>query len=273
RRTIHIRAPSTGRRLPIIIYTPTGVSKPRGTILNWHGSGFVLPNHGLDSLYCSHMAARLECTVLDVDYVKAPKWPFPWAVREVSDVLRWFFERAKVEQGLDTDYVALSGFSAGGNLALPDAEAQEDRIQAIACFYPVTDFTKPDGSKSAPGGKPPGLLVRLFKFFSQSYIPMGTNLRDPRLSVLLAPSESFPKRVWIAAGDLDTLYTDGQDLINKLNKERASSAAAAQDEQVRATFITATQRKHGWDQEPNTKSKKEGAKYYELVVDEIREAW
>lgn len=285
RRVIRVKVPSTGRLLPIIIYTPNAVAKPRGTVLNWHGSGFVLPNHGIDSLYCSHVAARLGCTVLDVDYVKAPKYPFPWAVREVEDVLSWFFAHGQTEQGLDTEYVALSGFSAGGNLSLVGStlftkppstshpgtpNRNQDRIQAIACFYPVTDFTKPDGSKAGPGGKAPRLLVRLFRFFSQSYIPKGTNVRDPRLSVLLAPSDSFPKRVWIAAGDLDTLYKDGQDLVQKLNKERPSQE---EDPQIRATFITAAQRKHGWDQEPNTKSKEEGAKYYELVVEEFREAW
>lgn len=56
--------------------------------------------------------------VIDVDYAKAPRYPFPHALLQLVQVLRWAFSPAAVKLGINIDpsRCAIMGNSAGGNL-------------------------------------------------------------------------------------------------------------------------------------------------------------
>uniref|UniRef100_A0A8H7NKU3 Alpha/beta hydrolase fold-3 domain-containing protein n=1 Tax=Bionectria ochroleuca TaxID=29856 RepID=A0A8H7NKU3_BIOOC len=58
-------------------------------LINWHGSGFVIPLFGTDHAFCSRVARETGFLVLDVDYRKAPESPYPGPVDDVEDTLRW----------------------------------------------------------------------------------------------------------------------------------------------------------------------------------------
>lgn len=51
-----------------------------------------------------------------------------------------------------------------------------------------------------------------------------TDRADPLLSVVLAPTSSFPNTVYIATGTGDTLYFDASNLIEKLRSEKHPNA-------------------------------------------------
>jgi len=92
-------------------------STPAGCpiMINVHGGGFVLEHTERDIFFSRRIAARLNCLVLDVDYVLAPEYPFPAALEELECLLDVLPELAE-QFGGDIGKVIVCGQSAGGNL-------------------------------------------------------------------------------------------------------------------------------------------------------------
>jgi len=137
---------------------------------------------------------------------------------------------------VDTSRIALTGFSAGGNLALSVSNSLgPSLISAVATFYAPTNFTLGDGVKRAPEGQPFKPLVWVFRQFALAYLPKGTRREHPRLSVLFAPPERYPGTVLCICGARDTLHEDSVRLCKRLQE------AGGQD----VEFISAPGRRHG----------------------------
>ena len=69
----------------------------------------------------------------DTDYRKAPESPFPAAVHDVEDIVNYVLAHP---DEYDTTKITLSGFSAGGCLALQVGTAMGPKvIKGIAGFY------------------------------------------------------------------------------------------------------------------------------------------
>jgi acetyl esterase/lipase len=88
--------------------------KPSPVLINFHGSGFIVPWHGGDE-FARRVVQTTDYAVLDVAYRLGPENPFPAAIHDVEDVDKWVIANA---QDFDTTRVSISGFSAGANLAL-----------------------------------------------------------------------------------------------------------------------------------------------------------
>jgi acetyl esterase/lipase len=85
-------------------------------VINFHGGGFTLGTATDDSRWCSTVVNECNAVVVSVDYRLAPENPFPTAVEDGVDAVIWIHKHA-AELGIDKDKIALSGFSAGGNMA------------------------------------------------------------------------------------------------------------------------------------------------------------
>ena len=173
--TTYIPSPSKGkdkgkgatRRLKADIYLPTeGEEVPPSNarlaiVINMHGSGFCLHAHGSDAAFCSQLAHQLPAVVIDIDYSHAPEHAWPAPVEDVDAAIQWTRTFAKIGRkyrkkfgvysldsvghgaGADWEWdesrIALTGFSAGGNLALVAASARahiNGGVQAVVAFYP-----------------------------------------------------------------------------------------------------------------------------------------
>ncbi|KAI9256888.1 Alpha/Beta hydrolase protein [Sporodiniella umbellata] len=90
--------------LPVLIYLP--------------GGGWSLARQGLHPFFVSKLAIEAKCTVVFVNYLLSPEVKFPYALEECFTVLKWLNDplNAKV-LSIDSDRLAISGDSAGGNLA------------------------------------------------------------------------------------------------------------------------------------------------------------
>jgi acetyl esterase/lipase len=66
----------------------------------------------------SSFEKQTKAVVLSVDYAKAPRYPYPHALLQCYDVLRWSMTSTAKEQGISVDpkRVIIQGNSAGGNL-------------------------------------------------------------------------------------------------------------------------------------------------------------
>ncbi|KAF7973477.1 hypothetical protein HWV62_15082 [Athelia sp. TMB] len=214
---IHAPSRDIGRSISIELYESTGrdITKPAPVLINMHGSGFMIPSLGTDSEFCALVAARTPCVVFDIDYRKSPEYPYPAALHDVEDVLVYL---AAHPDQFDTGNIFVSGFSAGGNLAVAiSALLGPERVKGVVAIYPPLDFTKrhPAPEKRMLSGStlPDWLCDR----FDDSYILPDQPKDDPRLSPLFAPADQFPKHVYLACGDADPLYQASAELAQKLH--------------------------------------------------------
>ena len=127
---------------------PSKCSKPRGNKkrplhIDIHGGGFIggLPEE--DVPFCTHLANTTGAVVVSVAYRLAPRHPFPAAHEDVADAVAWLVENGASEFEADSQVVTVSGFSAGGNLALgatlgaKDSKGQKLIKGAVTFYAPV----------------------------------------------------------------------------------------------------------------------------------------
>lgn len=155
--------------------------------------------------------------MLDVQYRLAPENPFPAALNDVEDAVNWVLQQP---DKFDLTRVAISGFSAGGNLAIVASSVLFPRgtFQSVLAFYPPLDLYTDPAAKSPPdpAGMPiPALLSRLF---DKCYVPSAYDARDPRISPCYAQPERFPDRVLIVTAACDTLANEAEALAAKIEK-------------------------------------------------------
>ncbi|KZT53141.1 alpha/beta-hydrolase [Calocera cornea HHB12733] len=108
---------------------------PKPVHISFHGGGFTCPLYGFDARFCFLVAKDAGCYVVDAEYRLAPDYPFPAGYDDATRVLQW---------------IALGGFSAGGNLALALAETVQEPVKGVVAFYPPVDATLPYRFKSPP---------------------------------------------------------------------------------------------------------------------------
>lgn len=230
RTRLHIPSRDKNRSIKADLYLPATSTEnsPSSVLINWHGSAFIFPALGSDALFCARVACETGAAVLDADYRKAPETPFPGAVEDVEDVLRW------ATRTMAPTTLAVSGFSAGANLALVAASAlqksilsqrEEGKIDAVLAFYPIVDMTLAPEAKRAPrssseddsaGSAAPPHIARMFK---ACYLPDPGMYADVRASPGLADTEDFPDTVVIVTCDGDKLAPEAMALAERLKLE------------------------------------------------------
>lgn len=177
-------------------------------------SGFVLPGLGSDRKFCRFMATHTNCVIFDIDYRKAPENPFPAALQDVQDIV---FHLSTLPNQYDLSNIFLSGASAGGNLALSASiTLGPDVIRGVIAAYPNVDCSKhyiaPEQDYASGGIITPWMA----DIYWDAYILPDQSRKDPRISPLFSPWESFPKHLYLACGRADTLYEPTAMLAQKL---------------------------------------------------------
>lgn len=156
--------------------------------------------------------------VLDSDYRKAPEDPFPAGPQDAMDVLNYVLAYPQI---YDKSNIFLSGFSAGGALALGAAMTLgPELIKGVFGIYPVVDIAQqyPAPESRFDGGR---VVPRwMGKIFDGAYILPSQSNKDPLISCLHFNPEhhKFPNHVYLACGNADTLYTPIEKLAVKLKE-------------------------------------------------------
>ncbi|KAM0495908.1 hypothetical protein ACHAP8_007821 [Fusarium lateritium] len=202
RKLVRIPSRDLNRFIDAWIYYPPDYtdSDKRGLVINWHGGGCMLPNLGMDHEFCERIAVGRNILVLDADYRKAPEDPFPAAIEDAEDILRWVESQSHL---FDLDRVALSGFSSGGNLALVASselrrEFKNINIRAVYSFYPGVDFSIPPEQKIVANPIRP-LPFWFQHLITEAYLPRAEDRKSPRASPMYADTMSFPAHVVLFA--------------------------------------------------------------------------
>lgn len=252
RKQIRIPSRDLKRFISAWIYYPPHYNEgePRGLVINWHGGGYILSNLGLDHEFCERIAREGNVLVLDADYRKGPEYPFPGAVEDAEDVLRWVETQPRL---FDLDRVAISGFSSGANLALVTAsELRRDfkniNIRAVYPFYPGVDFTIAPEDKSVPEPISP-LPVFAQHLFTDCYVPRLEDRTSPRASPMYAEVSSFPKHILLFVCSGDILAPEAEAFGRKLEQAgcgikvvRVEGAAHGFDKAIKPSLFKREQR-------------------------------
>jgi acetyl esterase/lipase len=139
-----------GVALTMDIFKP---AKPNGIGVLWMVSGGWVSNHNSINPAMARYFTDRGITLFQVVHGTQPRFTLPEIVKDIHRAVRFVRANAS-EYGVDPDRLGISGGSAGGHLSLmmgafggpgkPDAadpvERQSSRIQAVACFFPPTDF-------------------------------------------------------------------------------------------------------------------------------------
>lgn len=157
-----------GVALTMDVFKP---AHPNGIGVLWMVSGGWVSRHesiqpGLAQLFTD----RGE-TIFQVVHGSQPKFVLSEIVQDIHRAVR-FVRTHAAEYGVDPDRLGISGGSAGGHLSLmmaaygkdgdPNAkdpvERSSSRVQAVACFFPPTDFMnygkEGQNAMQLPGLKP-----------------------------------------------------------------------------------------------------------------------
>ncbi|MCA8151544.1 alpha/beta hydrolase [Burkholderia contaminans] len=116
---------------------------PRGTVLFFHGGGFVVGSLDSHALITAQLAADTGLDVIAVDYRLAPEHRAPAALEDCLAVTRAARD-ARWPFGPCVHPLTLAGDSAGGMLAAGVATALRDAgeggVDGIALVYPMLGF-------------------------------------------------------------------------------------------------------------------------------------
>jgi acetyl esterase len=107
--------PGPGGGIPIRIFTPEGDGR-LPILMNFHGGGWVLGSVEATDEVSRYLANGAGCIVISVEYRLAPESKFPAAADDCFAATVWASENA-ASFGGDADRLAVTGGSAGGNLA------------------------------------------------------------------------------------------------------------------------------------------------------------
>jgi acetyl esterase/lipase len=141
-----------GVRQQLDIYRPDHIpDQGCPVLLQIHGGAWVMGDKGSQALPLMHHLASKGWICVAANYRLSPSVGFPTHLEDCKRALCWIRQHGS-EYGMNTDFVAVTGGSAGGHLAAlmglteNRAELQQDTpevdtsVQACIPFYGVYDF-------------------------------------------------------------------------------------------------------------------------------------
>jgi monoterpene epsilon-lactone hydrolase len=197
--------------IPVIFIDIAGI-EPRGTIFHIHGGGFALGSAGGSVALASTLARKTGMQAVTVDYRLAPEHPYPAALQDITAAYRALVERAG-----GSHHIAVSGESAGGNLAIElliAGKAENLTMPAVALLLsPMTDLTVTGSSYASKAHTDPAISAQAIRTRAADYLA-GTDPADPLVSPIFADLSGLPPLL-IQAGSHEVLLDDATRLAVK----------------------------------------------------------
>lgn len=206
-----VPAAATAREvdLPLRLVRPTASDELLPVIVFFHGGGWVVCDNETHTPMAEALAQASGAAVLMVDYALAPEHPFPAAIEDGLAALDWLTAQGAAH-GLDASRIALSGDSAGGNLAAVMARGCRDRggptIRAQYLIYPVIDLPDPATYPSYAACDEYGLTGAVMAWYWSQYA--GSVSPGPDLLPLHAELTDLPPTL-IHTAQFDVLRDEG----------------------------------------------------------------
>jgi len=248
-----------GTALTMDVFTPTNT--PNGAAVIWAVSGGWISAHEGISPKAYATLLRHGYTVFAVVHGSQPKYTIPEVLQDMNRAVR-FIRMNSQRFHIDPNRIGIAGGSAGGHLSLMIGLAPQDgkpdhkdpvmrepsRVQAVACFFPPTDFL----NYGKPGRDTDQALREELKPFSapfdfqrldkdkKMFVPITNQARRLEIFRQISPvthvSSDDPPTL-IIHGDADKLVPIQQ---SQLLMDKLKAAG------VTAELIIKNGAKHGW---------------------------
>ncbi|MEU7164098.1 alpha/beta hydrolase [Streptomyces morookaense] len=202
--TIRTTQTTLGNR-PALHVEPDNGSRT-GTILYFHGGGFVFGSPETALSLTGHLVAKTGFGAYSPDYRLAPEHPFPAAIEDTLSVYRDL-----LDSGTDPSTIVFAGDSAGGGLTITTCLAARDAglplPAAIVAFSPGLDATRTGESMRTKEGIDPIFTRKAVEHTGAMYLA-GADPHQPLLSpAVLADLTGFPPLL-IQVGTNEILLDD-----------------------------------------------------------------
>ncbi len=116
------------------VYEPSKrAAEPTPAVLFLHGGGFVMGSVDSEHVSAGVLSVALGVVVVSVEYRLAPEHPYPAALEDSYQAMRWVHDEAGTLR-IDPARIAVVGYSAGGGLAAALAILARDRGGPPICF-------------------------------------------------------------------------------------------------------------------------------------------
>lgn len=221
--------------LRVRVYWPHG-SGPFAVCLYFHGGGWVLNNIDTHDDVARRLAEASGCVVVSVDYRLAPEHRYPAAVEDAYTALQWVVARAD-EVRVDASKIAVSGDSAGGNIAAALCLMTRDRSGPAVAYqvliYPITDcdFNRPSYQENAEGYF---LTTAQMRWFWQHYVSSPDQMSKPYASPLRASTLAGLPPALILTAEFDPLRDEGEAYGEALRKAGVATEVVRYDGLIHA---------------------------------------
>ena len=227
-----IEIPGPSGAIPARVYKP--VPDPVGTVVYYHGGGFVLGCLDEFDAVCQALAVASGARVVSVDYRLAPEHRFPAAVDDAFAALVGVAERHP------GDPIVVAGDSAGGNLAAVSAlrarEAGGPEIALQALVYPVVDCDLTRPSYLECSGSDLFLNTAEVVWFWDHYVPDPAEREHPYVSPIRAADLGGLPPAYVIVAEHDPLRDEGLAYAAALESAGVPVTVARYDDQIHAFF-------------------------------------
>lgn len=236
-------------------------------VVNLHGGGFTMGTAKDDGRWAAMVVNEVDAVFVSVEYRLAPQFPFPTAVEDGVEALLYLGANAE-NFGIDPEKMALSGFSAGGNMAFTIPLRLQTYLQSIkneiqsksvsgslptpplpqivsvVAWYPNVDNRLTREERRAACVRPdktlPPILTNLF---DESYMPELNSKMSPFVSPAAASDEelvtALPNNIAMYLCEWDMLLQEGE-LFAKRLKELGK----------RVHCVMIKEKRHAFDKSP-----------------------
>lgn len=205
------------------VYSPK-VNSGRGTLLFFHGGGWVTESVKTYHRVCYSLANHTGCHVVSVDYRLAPENPFPNGLNDCYTAAQFLFSSPEIF-GLTPDKITLIGDSAGGNLAAAvSLMAHDSGVFSVPRQILIYPATYNNHSESSPfpsvieNGKDYLLTSKHVSEYISLYKRNDDDLYNPYFAPLLAEDLTGQPDTLIITAEYDPLRDEGEAYAHRLRK-------------------------------------------------------
>ncbi len=210
--------------IPVRVYTPRDAGGEKLPVLVvYHGGGWVIGDLETHDNQCRYLSNEADMIVVAVDYRLAPEHKFPAGVNDCIGATEWVVTNAETLGG-DSARVAVTGDSAGGNMAAVVAQQLKEKIRFQLLVYPATDFSETIyASRKEFGGGEYFLSMEDMAWFGGLLVNEPSDLLGETISVMATHDLSgLAPALTITAG-YDPLRDEGKAYADRLREAGVSS--------------------------------------------------
>jgi acetyl esterase len=209
--TEDIRIPASHGEIAARVYRPEH-DTPVPTIVFAHGGGFVIGDIETHDNQARSLCRGTDAVVVSIDYRLAPEAPWPAAIHDTYDAVRWAADSVD-SLGADRQRLAIAGDSAGGNIAAVVSQLCRENGPTLAAqllIYPAVDMDA-DGSYPSRVDNAEGYFLTAddMQWFVDHYAGDAPDRNHPTMSPLKGSLAGLPPAV-IATAEFDPLRDEGE---------------------------------------------------------------